>query len=81
VHSRKLAESKNFMNKPVGGFDPESNIKFMGSALLIMLSVSLFTASHGFVRGVGKSIHPYEIAFFTSLFSFAFIYLGLSVPV
>ena len=60
------------MNKPVGGFDPESNIKFMGSALLIMLSVSLFNASHGFVRGVGKSIHPYEIAFFTSLFSFAF---------
>jgi drug/metabolite transporter (DMT)-like permease len=60
------------MNKPVGGFDPESNIKFMGSALLIMLSVSLFTASHGFVRGVGKSIHPYEIAFFTSLFSFIF---------
>ena len=60
------------MNKPVGGFDSESNIKFMGSALLIMLSVSLFTASHGFVRGVGKSIHPYEIAFFTSLFSFIF---------
>jgi drug/metabolite transporter (DMT)-like permease len=60
------------MNKSVGGFDPESNIRFMGSALLIMLSVSLFTASHGFVRGVGKSIHPYEIAFFTSLFSFTF---------
>lgn len=60
------------MNKPIVGFNPEANIKFIGSALLIMLSVSLFTASHGFVRGVGKSIHPYEIAFFTSLFSFAF---------
>jgi len=44
----------------------------MGSALLMLLSVSLFTGSHGFVRGVGKTIHPYEIAFFASVFSFAF---------
>jgi len=45
---------------------------FVSSALIIVLSLSLFTGSHGFVRGVGKTIHPYEIAFFTSLFSFAF---------
>ena len=38
----------------------------------MLLSVSLFTGSHGFVRGVGKTIHPYETAFFASVFSFAF---------
>jgi drug/metabolite transporter (DMT)-like permease len=38
----------------------------------MVFSVIFFTASHGFVRGVGKTIHPYEIAFFTSVFSFAF---------
>ncbi len=54
------------------GAQAASNATFIGSALLITLSVSLFTGSHGFVRGVGKTIHPYEIAFFTSLFSFAF---------
>ena len=60
------------MNSSSASLKAASNATFMGSALLIILSVSLFTASHGLVRGVGKSIHPYEIAFFTSLFSFAF---------
>lgn len=60
------------MNSSSASLKAASNATFAGSALLIILSVSLFTASHGFVRGVGKSIHPYEIAFFTSLFSFAF---------
>ena len=60
------------MNSSRASLQAASNATFARSALLIILSVSLFTASHGFVRGVGKSIHPYEIAFFTSLFSFAF---------
>ena len=55
-----------------------SNATFVGSALLMIISVSLFTASHGFVRGVGKNIHPYEIAFFTSLFSFSFYFPWLA---
>ena len=54
------------------GVRTASDATFFGSALLMVLSVSLFTGSHGFVRGVGKTLHPYEIAFFTSLFSFAF---------
>lgn len=45
---------------------------FAGAASLMVLSVALFTVSHGFVRGVGAEIHPFEIAFTTSLFSFAF---------
>ncbi|MFC1665288.1 DMT family transporter [Pseudomonadota bacterium] len=49
-----------------------SNTPFFGAALVMVLSVSLFTSSHGFARGVGTSIHPYEIAFFSSLFSFVF---------
>jgi drug/metabolite transporter (DMT)-like permease len=60
------------MTSSSAGIKAASNATFAGSALLIILSVSLFTASHGFVRGVGKTIHPYEIAFFTSLFSFIF---------
>ncbi len=48
------------------------NSAFSKSALFMILSVSLFTSSHGFVRGVGSSIHPFETAFFTSLFSFYF---------
>jgi drug/metabolite transporter (DMT)-like permease len=60
------------MNTSRAGLQAASNATFTGSALLILLSVSLFTGSHGFVRGVGKTIHPYEIAFFASVFSFAF---------
>ncbi|MBT3904612.1 MAG: DMT family transporter [Rhodospirillaceae bacterium] len=60
------------MNTSRAGLQAASNATFMGSALLMLLSVSLFTGSHGFVRGVGKTIHPYEIAFFASVFSFAF---------
>jgi drug/metabolite transporter (DMT)-like permease len=45
---------------------------FIGAALLMILSVSLFTVSHGLVRQVGEDIHPLEIAFSTSVFSFTF---------
>jgi drug/metabolite transporter (DMT)-like permease len=45
---------------------------FVSAALLMILSITLFTVSHGLVRGVGKDIHPLEIAFSTSLFSLAF---------
>jgi drug/metabolite transporter (DMT)-like permease len=60
------------MNTSRAGLQAANNAAFMGSALLMLLSVSLFTGSHGFVRGVGKTIHPYEIAFFASIFSSAF---------
>lgn len=60
------------MNSPNAGAQAAANATFAGSAMLMVLSVSLFTGSHGFVRGVGASIHPFEVAFFTSLFSFAF---------
>jgi len=43
-----------------------------GAIITMILSVSLFTISHGMVRSIGTQIHPLEIAFFTSLFSFAF---------
>jgi len=45
---------------------------YASAALLMITSVSLFTFSHGLVRGVGEAIHPLEIAFATSLFSFTF---------
>ena len=45
---------------------------FQGAALFMIVSVSLFTVSHGFVRSVGDAIHPFQIAFATSLFSFTF---------
>ena len=48
------------------------NSAFVGAALFMVLSLSLFTISHGFVRGLGNEIHPFEIAFSTSLFSFTF---------
>ena len=54
-------ESRNANNSPV-----------MSAALFMILSLSLFTISHGFVRGLGTDIHPLEIAFSTSLFSFTF---------
>jgi drug/metabolite transporter (DMT)-like permease len=38
----------------------------------MVLSVSLFTVSHGFVHSVGEHVHPFEIAFSTSIFSFTF---------
>ena len=60
------------MNTSRASVQSAAQATFVGSALLMLLSVTLFTASHGFVRGVGKTIHPFEIAFFTSLFSFAF---------
>jgi drug/metabolite transporter (DMT)-like permease len=48
------------------------NPAFAGAALLMVVSVSLFTISHGFVRSLSEHIHPLEIVFSTSLFSFAF---------
>ncbi|NQV98440.1 MAG: DMT family transporter [Rhodospirillales bacterium] len=44
----------------------------IGAALFMVISVSLFTVSHGLVRGIGDAIHPLQIAFTTSLFSFCF---------
>ncbi len=46
--------------------------RFSGAIASMILSVSLFTISHGLVRSIGSEIHPLEIAFSTSLFSFAF---------
>ena len=51
---------------------PANSTAFAGAAFIMVLSVSLFTVSHGFVREVGGAIHPFEIAFSTSLFSFTF---------
>lgn len=45
---------------------------FVSAAIFMILSVTLFTISHGIVRGIGTSIHPIEIAFTTNLFSFVF---------
>lgn len=55
--------------------DPDTGTQrplFIGAALLMILSVTLFTTSHGLVRGVGSTVHPFMIAFTTSLFSFTF---------
>lgn len=43
---------------------------FSSASLYMILSVSLFTISHGVVRALGQEIHPFEIAFTTNLFSF-----------
>lgn len=43
-----------------------------GAIASMILSVSLFTVSHGLVRSIGTEIHALEIAFATSLFSFVF---------
>jgi drug/metabolite transporter (DMT)-like permease len=51
---------------------PSKKPAFASASLFMILSVTLFTISHGIVRGVGKDIHPIEIAFMTNLFSFAF---------
>jgi hypothetical protein len=65
------------MNTPRAASQAASNSIFVGSALLMVLSVSLFTGSHGFVRIIGKLIHPFEIAFFIKpFFSLSFIYRG-----
>ena len=62
------------MNNPTTGMQAAAPVPFAGAVLLMVFSVTFFTVSHGAVRGVGSTIHPFEIAFFTSLFSF-FIYL------
>jgi hypothetical protein len=56
------------MNTPRAESQAASNSIFVSWALLMALSVSLFTGSHGFVRIIGKLIYPFEIAFFISLF-------------
>lgn len=55
-----------------------NNSDYIRASLFIVLSVSLFTSSHGFVRGLGQTLHPFEIAFFTSVFSFVFYIPWLS---
>ena len=44
---------------------------------ITMISAAMFTGSHGIVRHVGGSIHPFEVAFFSNLFSF-FFYINKS---
>ncbi|MEP3203853.1 MAG: DMT family transporter [Rhizobiaceae bacterium] len=56
----------NFLMKQMNEGSPGSAIASM------IVSVSLFTISHALVRSIGVEIHPLEIAFATSLFSFAF---------
>lgn len=51
---------------------PSPNSGFVIAAVFMIISVSLFTVSHGIVRGIGNEIHPFEIAFTTNLFSFVF---------
>ena len=66
-------DSSNGDGRPTTSPVPTANsTAFAGAAVLMILSVSLFTVSHGFVRGVGEEIHPFEIAFSASLFSFTF---------
>lgn len=45
---------------------------FVSASFFMVVSVSLFTVSHGLVRAIGMDIHPFLVAFTTSLFSFAF---------
>jgi len=40
--------------------------------LLTVFSNLFFTASHGMVRHIGPVLHPFEVAFFSNLFSVAF---------
>ncbi len=54
-----------------GAATPLRNSVLSSASLFMILSVSLFTISHGIVRGIGTEIHPFEIAFTTNLFSFA----------
>lgn len=42
------------------------------AVVLTILSNFFFTASHGLVRHIGPSLHPFEIAFFSNLFSALF---------
>ena len=39
---------------------------------ITVLSSAMFTGSHGIVRHVGASIHPFEVAFFSNFFSVFF---------
>jgi len=66
-------ESSDDANRPgpIPGI-PAPNSAFVFAAVLMIISVTLFTVSHGIVRGIGGEIHPFEIAFTTNLFSFVF---------
>lgn len=58
--------------------DQKSGAPTQGSSLLLLAAASaiasafLFTASHGIVRHVGSTLHPFEVAFFSTLFSALF---------
>lgn len=75
VHNEVLVSvvtSKN-SNRPTGaGHDLAKKYALASASLFMILSVTLFTISHGIVRGLGNDIHPIEIAFTTNLFSFVF---------
>ena len=42
------------------------------AVLLTVFSNFFFTASHGIIRHIGPSLHPFEVAFFSNLFSVLF---------
>ncbi len=68
----QMEPTKSGRGQPSTSSGSEIKPAFVGAAALMIASVTLFTVSHGFVRGVGADIHPFEIAFMTSLFSFTF---------
>lgn len=45
---------------------------YMFAATSAIASAFLFTASHGIVRHIGSTMHPFQIAFFSTLFSALF---------
>lgn len=60
------------MNDPTPGSAGGPSSAILPAILISMLSAALFTGSHGIVRHIGNGIHPFEIAFFSNLFSFFF---------
>ena len=60
------------MNQPAPSHGIALSSTFLTAAGLTIFSNFLFTASHGMVRHIGTGLHPFEIAFFSNLFSALF---------
>lgn len=60
------------MNNPTPESAGPLRSAVLPAILISMVSAALFTGSHGIVRHIGGGIHPFEIAFFSNLFSFFF---------
>lgn len=60
------------MNQPTSSSGHALSSTFLLAAGLTVLSNFFFTASHGIVRHIGPELHPFEIAFFSNLFSALF---------